>query len=36
MEMQLHYSLLLFCIIPAIGPYIEYIKIRVDNFYLIM
>ena len=33
MEMQLHSS---FFFTPAIAPYIEYIKIRVDNFHLIM
>ena len=32
--MQLH--CLLFCVFPAIVPYIEYIKIRVENFHLII
>ena len=27
---------LLFCVIPAIAPYIEYIKIRVENFHLLI
>ena len=27
---------LLFCVIPAISPYIEYIKIRVENSHLLI
>ena len=33
METKLHCS---FCVIRAIAPYIEYIKIRVENFYLLI